>query len=57
MKTPAAPQNIESKSNSQRQPQYTWEMTLEQFQQKYFPELCREQKTRNVAEVTERKAA
>ena len=35
---------VETKAASPRKPQHAWEMTLEQFRQTYFPELCGEQK-------------
>lgn len=57
MNTLNAPQDVESKSVSPRQPQYAWEMTLEQFQQRYFPELRAQPKDAPASGAFERKAA
>ena len=41
----------------EHQPQYAWEMTLEQFQQTYFPELCGKPMAAAATDPAGRKAA
>ena len=38
----AAAAPVEPKAVAPRQPQYAWEMSLEQFRERFFPELCSE---------------
>lgn len=51
---PVEPRAAPGPQASPRQAQYAWEMTLEQFQQAYFPELCAKP---NEAESTSQREA